>query len=170
MTVASGRGDASSRRLNYRVAPGPHVTAALICERAIEEKDGTLTLARVIDKLTFQQPPEQGDTVVMLAPTTLAVVLALKNGRAGREYKVELSVVAPNGEVRRHSPRPVYVGGAHNGLNLIAQILFSAQQEGTYNFDFLLDGKFIARAPLLIERQAVAGEAAPATPPARTSQ
>ncbi len=153
------------RPTRYKVRKGPHLTAALICERAIEEKDGTLTLARVIDKLSLETPAPQPNTALLIAPTNLAVVLSFKNAQPGREYRIALSVVAPNGSSRAYPPKPVFVGGAHSGLNFIARLAFIPQQTGVYNFDFLLDGKFIARAPLLIEASASAGSEPTTQPP-----
>lgn len=133
---------------------GPYVTAAALCERAIQERDGVLSLIRVVDKITntiIGPGPVVPDS---MPPVTvnLTLVIILKPGEARGRFMVAVRPEAPSGQRLPDVELPVSFGGAPDAsANVLVGINMIATEEGVYWFDTLFDGQLLTRTPLRIE-------------------
>src|SRR5947209_729456 len=119
---------------------GPYVAAALICERVLQEKDGTLTAVRIVDQINVEVPPPQPNMVAVIAPISLALLVSIREAEA-REYELSITVRTPKGEATKLSPpMRMVASGAVVGANFIGHLTFSPQGEGMLHFDIDLDG------------------------------
>jgi hypothetical protein len=138
---------------------GPYVQAATFCETPIEGKDGTLSLVRMIDRVTINAPvggpadaPEGGKYRCVLA-------IALKSDEARGRH--QLSVVPERPDGLRGEPvltLDVNFEGEERGINLLGPIDVEII-EGLYWFDVVLnDDQLLTRIPLRFTYQRVPGQ------------
>lgn len=127
--------------------PGPFLTAALICDRVLQESDGTLSVIRLIDEITLADG----------AATALdvALLVCLKGGAPGATHQVRVVARLPEGggahEVGSHSLelgslQPDGVPGA----NLVVQLKLALERAGVYWFDVEMDGRRLTATPLQV--------------------
>jgi hypothetical protein len=124
---------------------GPHLTAALICERVLQEQDGVLSAIRIIDRILFRAD-EHGTPLDPQHPFTL--LLSLKAGSARGRFTVRVVMEKPSGEQVPVLQSPVHFESEDRGVNLVVQTLLEADQEGVYWFDVLFEEERLTRIPL----------------------
>ena len=132
---------------------GPYLTAALLCEKVLQEKDGILSAIRIVDRIiaTAQgsQPPEQMPPV----PVNITALLMLKSGEARGSYTVKIQPVAPSGFRSTEVSWPIFLEGEDRGANVVLQIVFQATEEGVYWFEVNLKEELLTRIPLRVVYQ-----------------
>jgi hypothetical protein len=133
---------------------GPYLNTAIFCERAIQERDGVLSLIRMIDKFITAVAgpgpvvPDQMPPV----PVNLTLVVILKPGEARGRFTVKVRPEAPSGLRLPEVEAPVSFSGAPDAAaNLLFNVNMIATEEGVYWFDILLDDQLLTRTPLRIE-------------------
>jgi len=137
---------------------GPYLTAALICERVLIEKDDVLSPIRIIDRLINQTltiiaggaptPPEPEPD-----PVTLTLFISLKSGKARGTHQVKIALEQPSGIKSRPQELPVLFEGEDKGANLILPFRIKPDPEGLYWFHILLDDELLTRIPLRVIHQ-----------------
>lgn len=133
---------------------GPYLVSAALCERAIQERDGVISLIRMIDKITntIAGPGPIVPETMPPVPVNLTLVVVLKPGEARGRFMVAVRPEAPSGQRLPEAELPVSFGGAPDaGANLLFGINMVATEEGVYWFDVLLEGQLLTRTPLRIE-------------------
>jgi hypothetical protein len=138
---------------------GPYVSTAVLCERMLEEKDGVVTLVRIIDRLIVTaQGPEAPAT---LPPTLVSVVAViwLRSGTALGRHVLKLRPEKPSGTQLEATELSVHFEGEERGSRTLGNIALTADEEGLYWFDVLLDDVLLTRIPLRImyQRQTAGG-------------
>ncbi|HEV8342868.1 MAG TPA: hypothetical protein VGR30_10915 [Candidatus Binatia bacterium] len=136
---------------------GPYLGIAVLCEKVLHDKDGVLSLIRVVDRLTVTaseigKPPEQMPPVTV----NLEAVIMFKSGTAKGNYTVTLRPVLPSGRLIQEISLPILLEGEDRGVNLVINVGLQAQEEGLYWFDVLLNGELITRMPLRLQYQRIA--------------
>ena len=135
---------------------GPYLTAALLCEKVLQEKDGILSAIRIVDRIiaTAQgsQPPEQMPPV----PVNITALLMLKSGAVQGSYTIKVQPVAPSGFQSPAISWPIFLEGQDRGANVILQIVFQAQEEGLYWFEVCFKDELLTRIPLRVVYQRLA--------------
>lgn len=131
---------------------GPHVAAALICERVITEGDGVLSIIRVVDRFTFSAsgtaPPAE------MPPMTIApqMVIALKSDQARGRYTLKLVIQEPGGQREQVSEQDVNLKAGNQGVNIIIGMQLTLKQEGTYWIDVLFGSEKYGQEDELLTR------------------
>lgn len=121
---------------------------AAVCEKVLQERDGVLSLIRVIDRLNVlavgQASPEQ--LVGRLRPT---LAVCLRSGDARGRHPVAIAVERPDGT----SPDPqvfeVLFEGDDRGVNLIVNMDLDAV-EGLYWFTVSVNGRELTKVPFRV--------------------
>jgi hypothetical protein len=145
------------------------VAAAILCERALQEKDGVYTLVRIIDQLNVELVAiAPGGERRTLDPTTLSaeeleqlpwpehelvLMVMLKGGQPNRLATIRLEAENPRGERTVAQEGPYTFGGVHGGLNLHVKLRAAFRHEGSYWFDVYCDGRLLSRVPLRVSFQ-----------------
>lgn len=145
---------------------GPYVQAALFADMILEDKSGSLSPIRIIDRLTHTiqgpNPPED------LKPfsRTLNALIALKPGRATGRQNFTLWMVKPD-ETRQKTVQGTlhFEGGPNQGANLKLILNVTFEQEGIYYFDFEVEGHLLTRMPMQVMYNRVATGSGPPGPP-----
>jgi hypothetical protein len=124
---------------------GPHVTAAVICERVLNEQDGVASIVRIIDRVFFLLN-EDGEKVNDSYPFMLFV--NLKSGAARGSYTVAIEMEKPSGQRQPVLEAPVLLEGEERGVSLVIQTAFEPDEQGLYWYDVFFEGDRLTRIPL----------------------
>lgn len=132
---------------------GPYLTAALLCEKVLQEKDGIVSAIRVIDRIIATA---QGSALPERMPpvaVNVSVLIMLKSGDVQGSHTIKVQQVAPSGFRSPHLSWPIYLEGDDRGANLIVQVAFEAKEEGLYWFDVYFKDDLLTRIPLRVVYQ-----------------
>lgn len=134
-----------------RFENGPYVQVACFCETAVEAKDGTFSVIRIIDTLTHTQvgpePPDRMPSVTY----QLRLLLMLKSGDALGRRTVEVRQISPSGEAKEPWSFPAHFEGDEKGVAIQAQIQLEFEEEGLYRFDVCIDGDKLTAIPFRVK-------------------
>lgn len=123
------------------------MTLATFCERVLEEKDGVLTLVRVIDQFAITaHGPEVPDELPSGGILELTLVVSLKSGSARGRHELAIRAEQPSGQHLGEQKFDLHFNGDDHGVNAVLPIAVPAI-EGVYWFDILINGKRISRVP-----------------------
>lgn len=144
---------------------GPYLQAAVFCEKVLQEKDGVVSLIRVVDRLIFMasgaEPPEK------MPPMTLTTTafLAFKSGIAKGSSTIKLVPIDPDGKrMTQEALLPVFFEGDDQGSNVTLNLTLQMKQEGLYWFEVYLDERLVTRMPLRVVYQRMRLGTQPGTP------
>ena len=134
---------------------GPFLTAALICEKVLQEKDGVISIIRVIDRLTHTIQASELPSELPKVQFAFVIVVNLKSGRARGRSQVEVVREDPAGQRRSLFATSILFEGEDRGNNLVIQAGSEFDMEGVYWFDILLDSNLVTRIPFRMLYQLV---------------
>lgn len=136
--------------MSPQVESGPYVCAALLCDRVLQEQDGTISIIRVIDTINHSIPP--GSTSVLQIPVDATLVLALRSGGYEGPGEITLRIVKSEdgSEVFSAPPVPVAFGGRMNGPTMIFNLAGNTflPGPGEYWFEAIIGDAVITKIPL----------------------
>lgn len=135
---------------------GPHLTAALICERVLHEQDGVMSSIRIIDRVFFLTG-EDDTPIDPQIPVTLLV--SLKSGSGRGSYTIKVEIEKPSTEREQLLEAPVLLEGEDRGANVILGWMFRPDEAGLYWIDVFFDDDRLTRIPLraVYQSQATVG-------------
>jgi hypothetical protein len=134
---------------------GPYLTAAVLCERVLQEKDEVISIIRMIDRLTVTVNAAGSPETMPPAAVNFTALIALKSGSAKGRMTVKWRTEIPSGLKLPDQLFPVFFEGEDRGVNLVINLNMIAEQEGLYWFDVLLDEQLLTRIPLRILYQRI---------------
>lgn len=130
---------------------GPYLSAAFLCEKVLEEKDGVTSVIRIIDRITHTVvgpcPPEKMEPFNY----DITLFISLKSGEARGPKLLRVTLVKPSGE----SPTPieqtiVFEGEEDRGVNVIGNMKIKFDYSGIHWFHVELDNVSLTRIPLRV--------------------
>lgn len=127
---------------------GPYLAVATICEKVIEDKNGTLSLIGIVDRITANIVAPELPSTMPPVPINLTVVIALKAGQARGRFSLKIRIEEPSGQQQPAAEIPIFLEGEDRGMNALVPLNLLATQEGLYWFDVLFDDQLISRIPL----------------------
>ncbi len=134
---------------------GPYINAGLICEKVLQERDGVLSVVRIIDRITVTVAAAQGaapDTIPPgIAQFTLLVVL--KAGVFKATAPVSVIVHSPSGGDIGQWSTDVFFEGDDRGINLVAPMQMQVSEDGLYWVDVSCANQLLTRIPLRVVYQ-----------------
>jgi len=143
---------------------GPYLAMAILCEKALQEQDGVMSVIRVVDRVLHTVAGPSAPESMPPLPINLVAVVSFKSGEARGRYAVKLRPETPSGLKKQEISLPVlFEGGEDRGVNVIVNISLQVQEEGLYWFDVLLDDVVVTRIPLRVvyHRFSLGGAAPP---------
>lgn len=127
---------------------GPYLAAAVLCEKVLQEKDGVVSAIRIVDRFIITgsgtQPPEKMPKL----PVNMTMLIIFKSGDAKGSRTVKIKPIMPSGRELQETLLPMFLEGDDRGVNLIANIVLEASEEGLYWFEVLCNDEFVTRIPL----------------------
>jgi len=123
----------------------PLLRAALLCERALYEADGTLSIIRVVHAAAL---PASGAG----RPVRLTLVVMLERGEApSGAHTLRLSIERPSGERVGHKQLELDLadGATAQSTNVVLDVTFEPREEGAHWFRVAWDDDdaLLARVP-----------------------
>jgi len=127
---------------------GPYLQLAVLCEKALREADGVLSLIRVVDRVTHTARGSEAPEEMPEVRYPLTLVITLKAGTARGRHEVTVTPELPSGEQMPPVLTTVQMEGVSRGVNIVSQIDIPFKLEGLYWFNILFDGVLLTRVPL----------------------
>jgi hypothetical protein len=124
----------------------PILLATLFCESVLEEANRTLSVIRIMDRVTVQIPadfPEGAKPLVHISG-----LIALRSGDFIGDAILEIFMNTPSGTRQRVQEFRLPLPGGHQGMNLKMDIKLGLESEGIYWFDVLVNQEHRSRMPL----------------------
>jgi hypothetical protein len=129
----------------------PWVQAAVFCDQIVEDRTGSISVIRIIDRFTMARPEGwDGKTHLMLP---LNVLLAFKAGDVKGERTLTIYLTSPKNKRKKLFQKGVEFFGTNISTNIKLTVQFQFKTEGTHWFDIFV-GKWLAtRMPLTVVLQ-----------------
>lgn len=126
----------------------PFVQLACLCEQALLEPDGVISLVRIIDTLNL---PDVPDEVRRQASVKIQAVISLKSGDLRGDYKMTLRLRKPQGGATLDREFPVKLAGDEGGAQAKIELQLNGFDYGLYWFDVVWqDGEVLTSMPLRV--------------------
>ena len=126
----------------------PYVTAALLCEKVLQESDGTVSAIRIIDRVQYRI--EQALPPGVKPMLSVQGLICIKSGPVIGQHTLKVVSERPDGQRKDVHVQPVELRGKDHGINLILNIGIGVDQDGLFWFEVLFDDELLSRFPLLI--------------------
>lgn len=131
--------------------PRPYVTAALLCEKVLQEKDESLTIVRIADKVQYRVEGIGAKLPEGIKPMlNIQGLVSMKSGSVTGEHVIKIVVVRPKGDRKEVASFPVKFLGGDQGQNIILNMGLGIEQDGLYWFDVVFDEEMLTRVPLMV--------------------
>jgi len=141
---------------------GPHLGAAFLCEKILQEKDGVQSFIRIVDRFTvpvFPKLPEGVQLPPGAGPGNQFIqfnlVVMVKAGSVpGGKYHLGLQLNKPDGSPLPKNVVDVFLQGDNdNGVAAVFPIVLPQPEEGLYWFDVYFEESLLTRVPLRVLHQ-----------------
>jgi hypothetical protein len=132
---------------------GPYLSTAVLCERVLEERDGVVTLVRLIDRFTIVSQGPEAPATLPPTPIGLTAVVWLRSGEARGSQTLKIRPELPSGQSLDAVQLTVHFEGEERGTRSVFTLNLVAEQEGLYWFDVLLDDTLLTRIPFRVMYQ-----------------
>jgi hypothetical protein len=136
-------------------APTLRLNAALICEQVLEDKEGTVSVVRIADRLTIDvvgQLPASDEPVIRV-PSTLFLVFRRETAKPS-DHRVRLTVTSPSGVESTVGESTLKIGeGLGQGTDLVLRFEFPVSRLGLYWVNVIADDQLLARVPIEVVRK-----------------
>jgi hypothetical protein len=131
---------------------GPYLTAALICERVLDEKDNVKSIIRIVDRVNHQvvgpDPPRE---MPPIKGYRLTMLLQFKSGRARGAHALKLRLLKPSGESTQPPEQlVVFEGEDDRGVDVVANLLVDLEYAGVYWIEVLLNEVRVTKVPFRV--------------------
>lgn len=135
---------------------GPHLAAALLCEKVLQEKDSVMSFIRIVDRFPVPEP-EPGKPP---SPVQATLVVVFKAGDTSGKHYIKIRPQKPSGGLLFDQEFPVLFEGQDRGVAIVAPMTLVLDEEGLYWFDVTFEEKLVTRIPLRVLYQRV-GQSSP---------
>lgn len=101
-----------------------YLSIATICERALEEKDGVVSLIRLLDRVMVTLPKDVPPDYLSSVPLNIHLFIGFKSHNLEAKKFVTVLITSPGGNEKlvTESPLPLILSKESSGANLILQI------------------------------------------------
>jgi hypothetical protein len=126
---------------------GPYLQAALLCEKALQETDGVISVIRIVDRWTVSGPAEDMPQTAIQA----TMVLMFKSGFHRGPGRLTITPTSPRNATLPAIEVPVqFEGDEDRGVNVVIPMAFPVEEPGVYWFGVALDGQTVSHIPLRV--------------------
>lgn len=143
---------------------GPYLNAGVICERVLQERDGVLSLIRIIDRVTLTVSALPGSSAPETLPPSMigfTVAVVLKSGLFKGTAPIKLIVYSPSNETIAQTITDVFFEGDDRGMNLVSPLQLQVQEDGLYWVEVLCGDQILTRIPFRVIYQRISQGALP---------
>ena len=126
----------------------PSLRIAALCERVLEEKDGSLSLIRLIDRLIITGEGTDVPNELPPGQVPLTALMSWVNGLGSYEAKVRIDL--PDGSSFESPTIPFYLESLDKVQNQIVRLVVPVKRQGVYWFNFVLGDETRIRLPFRV--------------------
>lgn len=126
----------------------PYVAIAVFCQHARQNSDGTLTIEKVVDRLTVADPSRLPQAAGLVA------VIALRCEPEWGRHHLSLDALMPSGARRSIASLEVETGSGADTIARILSIDVEVAELGAYWFDVGWDGETVTKMKLDVRPKA----------------
>jgi len=126
----------------------PSLRIAALCERVLEEKDGSLSLIRLIDRLVITAEGKDIPKELPPGQFSLTALMSWINGLGNYEARIRCDY--PDGNSFETPTLPFYLDSLDKVQNLIVRLVIPVKRQGIYWFNFLLGDEVKSKVPLRV--------------------
>lgn len=130
--------------------PLPYVSVAAFCDSVITEANGTLSLIRVVDRITHRLRSDSPPETFPEFQHQIWYVLAIKTGPAEGKHSVRIQFERPNQEPQVLIDEPEVLLASGEGATFAVQMALSFSSEGQHWMSIDVDGSELTRTPLSV--------------------
>lgn len=157
---------AKGKKQKTRKSGGPYLAAAVFCDNIVEGADHSLSVIRIVDRVTISIPanaPADVPSEKHRLPVAIWALIAFKTGYAKRRHDLQLIASDTSGNRAILQKQQLTLSSEPNGgWNLKAHITLVVIAGGLYWVDVSLDGKVVTRMPIQVIIKRVDTPTAPA--------
>ncbi len=142
---------------------GPFVGVAAFCENVIEDKAGTLSLIRIVDRLTVSSQGPTAPEKMPPTPLNWFLVLVLKSGQARGSVSVTIQPELPSGIRMPGVTLTPHFEGENRGCNIVSKMGLMLEEPGIYWFHIYVADTLATKVPLevIYSRMVIPGAQGP---------
>ncbi len=130
---------------------GPYLSAALLCETVLVEKDGVKSAIRIVDRVTRTAVGPNPPLEMEPFDYHSTLLIKFKSGWARGVHNVKIQFAKPSGEFMPEVVRSVpFEGEEDRGIDIILNLMLKLDQTGIYWIHIYLNNKKITQIPLRI--------------------
>lgn len=133
----------------------PYVTAALICEKVLQEKDGVLSAIRLVDridvKIQTNDPNVKLENLVTQG-INLAGLVSIKSGPFKGKGTIVFDGEGPSGKIKHLGRYDVDLQGEDHGQNVVINLVLLTQEDGLHWFNVRFNEVLLTRVPIRVSR------------------
>lgn len=126
----------------------PRLRIGTLCERVLEEKDGVLSLIRLIDRVVVTAEGTEVPRELPPGQIPVTAVMSWVNGLGNYEAKIRVDM--PDGKSIESPTMPFYLESLDRVQNHIMQMVLPVRRAGIYWFNFLLGEEIKSKVPLRV--------------------
>jgi len=138
----------------------PLLQIAAFCEKVLREKEGVLSLIRVVDRVNVTGPSKEMPQL----PIKLVLVIAFKSGDMKGKFAIRVRPTTPSGRELPPFEFSALFEGDDRGVSFVGDFNLVTTEEGLYWFDVYVENDRVTRIPLRVVYLPV-----PTPPPAQQS-
>jgi len=131
---------------------------AVLCEKVLDERDGVLSVIRIVDRLTQTAVgPDAPEQMPAFLSDGLTMVITVKADQARGRYGIKIRPEAPGGFQLPETEHTINLSAGPAGVNLVMPVVFPIGEEGVYWFDVFLsapapqEDRLLTRVPLEVQ-------------------
>src|SRR5207248_1361178 len=99
-------------------AGGPFVATAVLCEKVLQEKDGVVSLIRLVDRTSVTATGTDAPDEMPPIPLSYIAAISFKAGIARGKYVLTVRPESPSGDPLPEVTMPVLFEGDERGVNV----------------------------------------------------
>lgn len=130
----------------------PFVQVATICQNVLQERDGTLSLIRILDNIEVPPSDVYGDKALV---QNITAVVVLRCGSLQGDYDLKIVPHCPRGHVVSTAPIKASFKGQEQEVRIVKPLTFVADVEGLYWFQVSLGNDLLSCIPLKVSFKSV---------------
>jgi hypothetical protein len=133
----------------HSVATDLRLNAAVLCERVLEETDGTISVIRLAEHLVIDVSRGNASGASTIAVPTNLLLVFKRESEEPSEYQLALRVTSPTGREVTIAEIDLAIGSGYGrGIDLIIPFDFPASGAGMHWFAVWANGEVLTRMPI----------------------
>ena len=130
---------------------GPFLSAALICDRILDEKDGVKSIIRITDRVTVTATGSEVPDQIPPFPHKITLFIRFKSGMARGSFNLRVNLIKPSGESLHPFRRSIHFEGEEDrGVDIVINSKITLDMAGLHWFEIRLNEERLTSVPFRV--------------------